>query len=121
MKLLKDMFSILLKGRKKKSKKNDPAKAPVLLPIKNSPGRFVFFCPGCRASHIINTNPHNGLPVHTILGSPDKPTIRASVLSKGDKKIGKPHCHSFISHGRIKFLKDCSHDLAGLTVLLKAL
>jgi Family of unknown function (DUF6527) len=121
MKLLKNMFSIFLKGRKKQSKKIDSPSAPVLLPIKNSPGRFVFFCPGCQTSHIINTNSRNGLPVHSLYGSPDKPTIKASVLSRGDKKMGKPHCHSFITRGRIKFLKDCTHKLAGKTVNLEAL
>lgn len=25
-------------------------------------------------------------------------------------------CHSFVTDGRIQFLADCTHDLAGLTV-----
>lgn len=84
-------------------------------PIENSKGRFAFYCPGCSAYHIINTAKGN-LPRHTITGPLSKPTVRASVLSKGDTRIGKPHCHSFITRGRIEFLEDCTHNLAGQTV-----
>ncbi len=93
----------------------------VLLPIKNSMGRYVFYCPGCDTTHIININPHNDLPVHKLLGSLKKPTIRASVLSKGDKSTGKPHCHSLITKGKIKFFMDSSHGLAGKNVSLPAI
>lgn len=95
--------------------------ATVLLPIENSTGRYVFFCPGCKANHIINTNPENNPYVHVLTGTLSRPTIRASVLSKGDKQVGKPHCHSFVTDGKIRFLNDCTHELAGKTVNLPPL
>ena len=55
--------------RKKKTNRNIPL---VLLPISNSPGKYVYYCPGCEANHVINTNPVNQLPLHKIIGSLDK-------------------------------------------------
>jgi hypothetical protein len=118
MDLIKNISSFFLE-RKSKPKNCKPGLRSVILPIENSPGRFVFYCPGCDAHHIINTNPISHLPVHYLSGTFAKPTIRASVLSKGDKQSGKPHCHSFITKGEIKFLWDCTHQLAGKTVRLK--
>ena len=63
-----------------------------------------------------------------------KPTVRASVLvqfrhPKGHTdenpapiEYNGPYvdeiCHSFITDGKIQFLSDCTHDLAGKTVEL---
>lgn len=94
-------------------------KPKVLLPIENSPGRYVFYCPGCQDTHVINTDPKRQWPCHTLTGTLDNPTIRASVLSIGDKRSNKPHCHSFITNGKIEFLLDCTHHLAGQTVPLE--
>jgi hypothetical protein len=87
----------------------------VLLPINNSPGKYVFFCPGCQTGHMINVDPSQGKPCHTLTGTLDKPTVRASVLTNSYL----PRCHSFITNGRIEFLRDCEHDLAGKTVDLQ--
>ncbi|MDO6965801.1 hypothetical protein ABID20_000258 [Rhizobium alvei] len=68
-------------------------------------------------------------------GDPDKPTFTPSVLVTG-KKITRDQsgkwdgdwerdasgnaitfvCHSFVTDGRIQFLNDCTHDMAGQTV-----
>ncbi len=93
----------------------------LILPIKNSPGRFVYFCPGCNDYHVINTDCKRQWPCHTLTGSLNNPTIRASVLSIGDSKIGKPHCHSYITNGNIKFLNDSTHQLSGKTIAMKPL
>lgn len=91
----------------------------VILPISNSPGKYVFYCPGCKENHIINTDPKISFPYHTLRGGLTKPTIRASVLSKGDVSDGKPRCHSFVTKGKIHFLIDSTHKLAGKTVPLQ--
>lgn len=46
-------------------------------------------------------------------GSMDKPTFRPSLLcNAGSQAV----CHSFVTDGRIEFLSDCHHALAGQTV-----
>ena len=89
----------------------------VLVPIKNSDGRYVFFCPGCVGFHIVDTN-QKLYSRHKLSGTLLKPTIKPSILSIGDIKINKPHCHSFVTNGKIHFLTDCSHNLAGQTIRL---
>jgi hypothetical protein len=53
----------------------------------------------------------------------NKPTLSPSILARWD--TGPEHtrhvCHSFVRNGRIEFLGDCTHALAGQTVDLKDL
>ena len=51
-------------------------------------------------------------------GDVDKPTIKPSVLTTGggNGEGGKQTCHSFVNDGKVQFLSDCSHELAGQTV-----
>lgn len=72
-------------------------------------GKLMFFCPGCGYEHFVNTN-RNG---HVFNGDFDKPTFTPSVLVHGQHR-----CHSFITEGKIKYLNDCSHQLAGQTITL---
>ena len=88
----------------------------VIKPVSNSIGKFIFYCPGCQDYHVIITASGTWAPSHTLTGTLKKPTVRASVLSKGDQNDGKPYCHSYITNGRIHFLDDCTHILAGQTV-----
>ncbi|MFI5161224.1 MAG: DUF6527 family protein [Sphingobacteriales bacterium] len=90
----------------------------VLLPVINSPGRYIFFCPGCMMNHVIDTTPTNERAYHVLTGSLSSPTIKASVLSNPNNLAGRPRCHSFITDGVIDFLNDCTHDLAGQKVKL---
>lgn len=94
--------------------------------------RYGFECPGCGCLHYINStwNFNNDF---------DKPTVTPSILVKtghycsqhkaGDHcwcSYNKEHpesnyfkcgiCHSFITNGKIQFLNDCTHKLAGKTV-----
>lgn len=86
-----------------------------------------FWCPGCDDAHTINTN------TWTWNGDLERPTFTPSVLVGGvqwDPEYGfhKPNhnvapgapivCHSFVTDGRIQFLGDCTHSLAGQTVPL---
>jgi hypothetical protein len=82
-------------------------------PAEGGIGRYVFFfCPGCGNAHMVcfgvpgrpNWTSYNDDPV--------KPTIRASVLCRSEDRV----CHSFVTNGRIEFLGDCTHKLAGQTV-----
>lgn len=49
--------------------------------------------------------------VWTWNGDKEKPTVRASILVRGQFR-----CHSFVTDGKIQFLGDCTHELKGQTV-----
>lgn len=92
-----------------------------------------FKCPGCGDQHTVPVPPHPRAWQWN--GSVDTPTLHPSLSVKsghyvsGHKK-GDPCwcgteygfncyiCHSFIKDGRIQFLGDCTHALAGKTVNL---
>ncbi len=81
-------------------------------------GQFLFFCPGCGCCHYVNTKPGNG-PVWNFNGDVDKPTVSPSLLVTMPNRttIGVTDiCHSFIKEGKIQYLSDCTHHLAGQTI-----
>ncbi|MBN8921582.1 MAG: hypothetical protein J0I96_00655 [Rhodanobacter sp.] len=110
--------------------------------VTDGEGRFYgikFICPGCAASaHMhhagpvlpvrwlppgMTESPHVGnWPHWDFDGNLERPTLAPSVLSRWDEWQGddvppKHHvCHSFVRDGRIEFLTDCTHALAGQTV-----
>ena len=57
-----------------------------------------------------------GTPNWTWNGSTEAPTLKPSILSRGGPADAEIICHSFVNDGRVKFLADCSHSLAGQTV-----
>jgi hypothetical protein len=77
-----------------------------------------FECPGCKYEHAI--------PVTTGMkesqawlwnGDADKPTLQPSLLvNVGGSNPTVPICHSFVTEGKIQFLGDSQHELAGQTV-----
>lgn len=80
-------------------------------------------CPGCHTIHI----PRVGGPhPWTWNGSLELPTFHPSILvnfrANPDAVEGFEEwrtarvCHSFVTDGRIQFLDDCTHELAGQTV-----
>ena len=79
-----------------------------------------FFCPGCNRTHVIDEK-------WSFNGDHDRPTFRASVLvtyngpDAGTDGAPPAVCHSFVTDGRIEFLGDCTHALAGQTVDLPEL
>lgn len=102
--------------------------------------RVAFYCPGCKSYHEVNINGTNH-PVWTFNGDYNKPTFSPSILVRSGHYTGredktncwctyaKEHpdedipfkcgiCHSFITDGKIQFLGDCTHELAGQTVEL---
>lgn len=88
-----------------------------------------FMCPGCKDGHRIFVGLGPG-PRWGFNGDFDKPTFTPSVLVTGfapsdiegefdDATKDKPFtCHSFVREGRIQFLGDCTHALAGQTVAM---
>jgi hypothetical protein len=103
-------------------------------------GGLMFWCPGCNVAHGIKHGVVNG-PRWGWNGSADKPTFTPSILVKSSDftpagrtayeawcAAGDPVsdaqqferaatiCHSFVTDGRIQFLGDCTHALAGTTV-----
>lgn len=92
---------------------------------------YRFHCPGCDREHVIPTKPHP--QGWTFNGVEDSPSFSPSILvhevripadadptkllppyKPGD--VYSPRCHSFVTAGRIQFLGDCGHALAGQTV-----
>lgn len=99
-------------------------------------GSLWFWCKGCDAPHSLNVGAGSG-PRWGYNGNADAPTFTPSVLAQWDQweppattleirdkirsgeivqtKIAKV-CHSFVTDGRIQYLADCTHALAGQTV-----
>ncbi|WP_011298542.1 DUF6527 family protein [Cupriavidus necator] len=70
-------------------------------------------------------SPHvAGKPHWGFNGDFENPTLTPSVLQwwGGEgTEVPKHVCHSFVTNGRIQFLGDCTHALAGQTVDLPAM
>jgi len=88
-------------------------------------GLVAFWCPGCNEAHAVGVSNDRG-PRWIYNGNPEKPTFHPSVLTWHDpdplamteKYRNGSRCHSFVTDGRIHFLDDCTHALAGQTVPL---
>lgn len=89
----------------------------------------VFRCPGCTTLHsvIVHAGTLNADgPVWGWNGSLDMPTFTPSLLlwlehradedAEEKKYVDSRRCHTFINDGRIQYLSDCGHALAGQTV-----
>lgn len=68
----------------------------------------MIYCPACEANHGYDAR-------WTFNGDFEKPTFRPSLIT-GDS-VGK-RCHSFVTDGKIEYLSDCYHDMAGKTTEL---
>lgn len=107
---------------------------PIVLSGKEEDGSpyHLIHCPACGMAHKFDKR-------WTYNGNPEKPTFRASMLVKwyrmddfksvtdGTAKLGPDGrypgkdiiCHSFVTDGRIQYLNDCTHEMAGKTVDLE--
>jgi hypothetical protein len=78
-----------------------------------------FWCPGCDTCHVVRVAEPSPWGFN---GDGDKPTFTPSVLVRypgedaGQNGAPPAICHSFVIDGRIQFLGDCTHALAGQTV-----
>lgn len=106
-------------------------------------GGLMFWCPGCSGAHMIratirqqtmpapDASDPNWTPPAEFYeerggwswnGHPTCPTFLPSILVSYDGadagRDGAPPrvCHTFVTDGRIQFLGDCTHALAGQTV-----
>jgi hypothetical protein len=79
----------------------------------------IFDCPGCGFLHVVHVSQGNvPRPVWTWNGSVDAPTFSPSIAVSWRAPDGGRMCHSFVREGKIEFLSDCTHSLAGQTVEL---
>ena len=83
---------------------------PVLIGFQDDPTLYLFWCEGCNYCHHLDTKrwKWNGDLV--------RPTASPSLLINGAQDGGHPKCHIFIKAGKIQYLTDCTHKLAGSTV-----
>lgn len=80
---------------------------------------YVFYCPGCKFSHSFHTEKKNeDGAIWEFNGNVDNPTFSPSLLARypWGKEQKQMVCHSFVRNGKIEFLGDCTHKLAGQTV-----
>ena len=81
------------------------------------------WCPACDDLHGLPIE-GTGHPVWEFDGNLDAPTLSPSILTRygprGDEKDDRV-CHSFVRAGRWEYLTDCTLELAGQTVPMRAL
>lgn len=98
-------------------------------PVVNNAGEVVGYfieCPACAADkdagsgHMFSVRMGNGAPGWDFNGDFERPTFSPSMLARCTLgKERRPHvCHSFVREGRIEYLGDCTHAMAGQTVEL---
>lgn len=90
-----------------------------LLKMDDGGRALAFYCPGCKYHHHLriergSNNPDG--PIWEWNGDMDKPTFSPSLMvnARTDQQ-----CHLFLREGKISFLNDCLHELAGHTVDLE--
>lgn len=77
----------------------------------------LFDCPGCGFLHAVHISQgHTPRPVWGWNGNVDAPTFTPSIAVSWHERNIPKMCHSFVTDGRIQFLGDCTHSLAGQTV-----
>jgi hypothetical protein len=76
---------------------------------------YAFYCPGCKENKAVPVKPReNGWEWN---GSLDSPSFHPSLLwNVAGSNPMVPICHSFVKDGKIQYLGDCTHGLAGQTV-----
>ena len=77
------------------------------LDANREPIGWIIECPACRYGHRFDHR-------WTFNGDVDQPTFSPSLLIRTSQGV----CHSYVQDGRIQFLGDCTHALAGQTVEL---
>ena len=96
---------------------------------------ITYWCQGCKTTHSVIVDGPNAWGYN---GNPESPTFTPSVLSTSghfmtefrndrcwcdynrehpeEPVSGCYRCHTFITEGKVQFLGDCSHELAGQTL-----
>jgi len=96
--------------------------------VETPTGQLVAFrCPGCKQDHHAQVKLKNAAqgPLWSWNGSLERPTFSPSILvtynglDAGKDNAPQAVCHSFVTDGKIQFLGDSTHKLAGQTVELE--
>jgi hypothetical protein len=77
-------------------------------------GTFWFTCPGCKATHTYHTDRAQGEPCWDTNGSISFPSFYPSLKHTRPGVL----CHLWVTDGKIEFVSDSTHELAGKTVEL---
>lgn len=74
----------------------------------------MIYCDGCKCCHCFDER-------WTFNNDFDKPTFSPSLLVRRNygEDNEKQICHSFVRNGKIQYLGDCTHELAGKTLDLE--
>lgn len=88
----------------------------ILQDLKLSDGgkALMFFCPGCKYYHHFVIERHSPGPVWSWNGDRDKPTFSPSLGV--NMAMPEFRCHLFMRGGKIEYLQDSFHGLAGTKV-----
>lgn len=89
-----------------------------------SENTWKFWCPGCDSAHVVSDSWEVSIDTATI--SPSvlvhshkkliNPDLTGDALTVAENVTTTPQCHSFVTNGRIQYLGDSTHALAGQTV-----
>ena len=85
--------------------------------VPGGPAIIGFECPGCQFDHHVSTD-RTTRPYWTVNDDMERPTMSPSIVVAWEYAGKKMRCHSFVRDGNIEFLDDCTHHLAGKTVIL---
>lgn len=72
--------------------------------------KYFFYCEGCKSTHSFDVRKDGGRPSWTFDGNHGKPTFTPSLHYPSIR------CHLFVTAGKLCYLGDCNHNLAGQTV-----
>ncbi len=75
----------------------------LLLNSKEGNEEYSFQCPGCKKDHIIDVG------IYDFNNKIESPTFRPSIRIAEKKDV----CHMYVTEGKIQYLSDCTHELAG--------
>ena len=82
-----------------------------------APKYVAWYCPGCKETHAVPVAGHSSGRGWEWNGSLEYPTLNPSILCNvGGANHMQPICHTYIRDGKIQFLGDCTHELAGKIV-----
>lgn len=80
---------------------------------KSEPTGYLMFCPACETHHFFR------VPGWYFNGDMEAPTFSPSIIVRGGPALDDGSdrvCHSFVRNGKIEYLADCTHAMAGQTV-----
>lgn len=87
------------------------------VPVSENKHQYQILCPGCGVRHPLDDRWDFNEDYDNPTFSPSLDYTGGKYVNDGEEYV-KLHCHSFIRDGKIQFLNDCTHDMAGQTVEL---